>query len=139
MQKTASYTSEDGWTIGAMAKGAGMLAPGLATMLVVITTDAKIDSAGLDLALRGATSTSFDRLDSDGCMSTNDQVTVLASGASDVVPDTGEFASALAEICDSLAGQLQADAEGASHDIDIKAVSYTHLDVYKRQAHSRSM
>ena len=120
VQKTASYTSEDGWTIGAMAKGAGMLAPGLATMLVVITTDAKIDSAGLDLALRGATSASFDRLDSDGCMSTNDQVTVLASGASDVVPEAGEFATALSAVCDSLAAQLQADAEGASHDIDIE-------------------
>ncbi len=120
VEKTASYTSEAGWTIGAMAKGAGMLAPGLATMLVVITTDAKIDSAGLDQALRSATSASFDRLDSDGCMSTNDQVTVLASGASGVVPDAGEFASALAAVCDSLAAQLQADAEGASHDIDIE-------------------
>lgn len=120
VEKTASHTSEAGWTIGAMAKGAGMLAPGLATMLVVITTDAKIDSAGLDQALRAATSASFDRLDSDGCMSTNDQVTVLASGASDVVPEAGEFAAALSAVCDSLAAQLQADAEGASHDIDIE-------------------
>ena len=80
----------------------------LATMLVVITTDAKIDSAGLDQALRAATSASFDRLDSDGCMSTNDQVTVLASGASDVVPEAGEFAAALSAVCDSLAAQLQA-------------------------------
>ena len=120
VEKTASHTSEAGWTIGAMAKGAGMLAPGLATMLVVITTDAKIDSAGLDQALRAATSASFDRLDSDGCMSTNDQVTVLASGASDVVPEAGEFATALSAVCDSLAAQLQADAEGASHDIDIE-------------------
>lgn len=118
--KTASYASDAGWTIGAMAKGAGMLAPGLATMLVVITTDAKIDSEDLDRALRGATSSSFDRLDSDGCMSTNDQVTLLASGASDVIPDADEFASALAGVCDSLAAQLQADAEGASHDIDIE-------------------
>ncbi len=120
VEKTASHTSEAGWTIGAMAKGAGMLAPGLATMLVVITTDAKIDSAGLDQALRAATSASFDRLDSDGCMSTNDQVTVLASGASDVGPEAGEFATALSAVCDSLAAQLQADAEGASHDIDIE-------------------
>lgn len=120
VEKTASYVSEAGWAIGAMAKGAGMLAPGLATMLVVITTDAKIDSASLDQALRGATSSSFDRLDSDGCMSTNDQVTVLASGASEVAPDSDEFVSALAVVCDSLAAQLQADAEGASHDIDIE-------------------
>lgn len=120
VEKTATHVSDTGWRIGAMAKGAGMLAPGLATMLVVITTDAKIDSEHLDRALRGATSASFDRLDSDGCMSTNDQVTVLASGASGVVPDLGEFESALAAVCDSLAAQLQADAEGASHDIDIE-------------------
>jgi len=120
VQKTASYVSDAGWTIGAMAKGAGMLAPGLATMLVVITTDAKIDSEGLDAALRGATSASFDRLDSDGCMSTNDQVTLMASGASGVEADAAEFAAALAAVCDSLAAQLQADAEGASHDIDIE-------------------
>ncbi|MBP1327615.1 glutamate N-acetyltransferase/amino-acid N-acetyltransferase [Leucobacter exalbidus] len=109
-----------GWTIGAMAKGAGMLAPGLATMLVVITTDALLDGDALDRALRVATGASFDRLDSDGCMSTNDQVTLLASGASGVTPDEAEFAAALAGVCDSLASQLQADAEGASHDIDIE-------------------
>ena len=120
VEKTASHTSEAGWTIGAMAKGAGMLAPGLATMLVVITTDAKIDSAGLDQALRAATSASYDGLDSEGCMTPTDQVTVLASGASDVVPEAGEFATALSAVCDSLAAQLQADAEGASHDIDIE-------------------
>ena len=120
VEKTASYESGDGWSIGAMAKGAGMLAPGLATMLVVITTDAKIDDAAADRALREATATSFDRLDSDGCMSTNDQVTLLVSGASEVAPDASEFGEALAEVCDSLAAQLQADAEGASHDIDIE-------------------
>ena len=120
VEKTATYESGDGWSIGAMAKGAGMLAPGLATMLVVITTDAKIDDAAADRALREATATSFDRLDSDGCMSTNDQVTLLASGASEVVPDSAEFDDALAGVCDSLAAQLQADAEGASHDIDIE-------------------
>ena len=120
VEKTATYESGDGWSIGAMAKGAGMLAPGLATMLVVITTDAKIDDAAADRALRAATATSFDRLDSDGCMSTNDQVTLLASGASEVVPDSAEFDDALAGVCDSLAAQLQADAEGASHDIDIE-------------------
>ncbi len=120
VQKTEVYRSEAGWTIGAMAKGAGMLAPGLATMLVVITTDAKIDGVQADRALRGATAPSFDRLDSDGCMSTNDQVTLLVSGASEVVPGEAEFAAALAGVCDSLAAQLQADAEGASHDIDIE-------------------
>ncbi|WP_449278669.1 bifunctional glutamate N-acetyltransferase/amino-acid acetyltransferase ArgJ [Leucobacter sp. GX24907] len=119
VEKTATH-SGDGWRIGAMAKGAGMLAPGLATMLVVITTDARLDDEALDRALRAATSTSFDRLDSDGCMSTNDQVTLLASGASGVVPDEQEFAAALAAVCDSLAAQLQVDAEGASHDIDIE-------------------
>lgn len=119
VEKTATHVG-DGWTIGAMAKGAGMLAPGLATMLVVITTDARLDSEALDHALRRATSVSFDRLDSDGCMSTNDQVTLLASGASGVTPDENEFAAALAAVCDSLASQLQADAEGASHDIDIE-------------------
>ena len=119
VEKTASHEG-DGWRIGAMAKGAGMLAPGLATMLVVITTDALIGDEVADRALRGATGGSFDRLDSDGCMSTNDQVTLLASGASGVTPDEEEFAAALAAVCDSLAAQLQADAEGASHDIDIE-------------------
>ncbi|AWB88932.1 bifunctional glutamate N-acetyltransferase/amino-acid acetyltransferase ArgJ [Homoserinimonas hongtaonis] len=112
----------DGWSIGGMAKGAGMLAPGLATMLVVITTDAKLTSAQLDAALRSATRVTFDRLDSDGCMSTNDQVTLMASGASGIVPDLDDFAQKLGEICDSLAAQLQADAEGASHEISIEVV-----------------
>ncbi len=119
VEKTAVHTGA-GWTIGAMAKGAGMLAPGLATMLVVITTDALLTDDALDLALRGATGASFDRLDSDGCMSTNDQVTLLASGASGVAPEEAEFAAALAAVCDELAAKLQADAEGASHDIDIE-------------------
>ena len=121
VEKTAVHEGA-GWTIGAMAKGAGMLAPGLATMLVVITTDAVLSSEALDRALRGATGASFDRLDSDGCMSTNDQVTLLASGSSGVTPDEAEFAAALAGVCDSLAAQLQADAEGASHDIDIQVL-----------------
>ncbi|NLA09846.1 MAG: bifunctional glutamate N-acetyltransferase/amino-acid acetyltransferase ArgJ [Microbacteriaceae bacterium] len=114
--------SRGGWTIGGMAKGAGMLAPGLATMLVVLTTDAKLSSTELDRALRQSTRVSFDRLDSDGCMSTNDQVTLLASGASGVVPDPQEFADALTELCRDLALQLQADAEGASHSIAIEVV-----------------
>lgn len=117
-----AVVSRGGWTIGGMAKGAGMLAPGLATMLVVITTDAVIDQDAADAALRSATRTSFDRLDSDGCMSTNDQVTLMASGASGEVPDPDEFAEALAELCRDLAEQLQGDAEGASHDIAIEVV-----------------
>ncbi|AWB86103.1 bifunctional glutamate N-acetyltransferase/amino-acid acetyltransferase ArgJ [Mycetocola zhujimingii] len=110
----------DGWVIGGMAKGAGMLAPGLATMLVVLTTDADLASDQLDRALRAATRVSFDRLDSDGCMSTNDQVTLLASGASGVSPDADSFTAAVREICLDLARQLQGDAEGASHDITIE-------------------
>jgi len=117
-----AVVSRGGWTIGGMAKGAGMLAPGLATMLVVITTDAVIDQDAADAALRSATRTSFDRLDSDGCMSTNDQVTLMASGAAGEVPDPDEFAEALAELCRDLAEQLQGDAEGASHDIAIEVV-----------------
>ncbi|PWC07193.1 bifunctional glutamate N-acetyltransferase/amino-acid acetyltransferase ArgJ [Mycetocola zhujimingii] len=112
----------DGWVIGGMAKGAGMLAPGLATMLVVLTTDADLASDQLDRALRAATRVSFDRLDSDGCMSTNDQVTLLASGASGVSPDADSFTAAVREICLDLARQLQGDAEGASHDITIEVL-----------------
>ena len=113
----------DGWRIGGMAKGAGMLAPGLATMLVVITTDADLTSEQLDHALRAATRISFDRLDSDGCMSTNDQVTLLASGASGISPDIHLFTAALQDLCMDLAFQLQRDAEGASHDIVIEVMS----------------
>lgn len=123
-----AVVSRDGWTIGGMAKGAGMLAPGLATMLVVITTDADLDAGELDAALRRATATTFDRLDSDGCMSTNDQVTLLASGASGVRPGADDFAAALAEVCSDLARQLQADAEGASHDIAIRVVGAANED-----------
>jgi len=108
-----------GYSIGGMAKGAGMLAPGLATMLVVLTTDADLPAAELDRALRAVVRLSFDRLDSDGCMSTNDQVTLLASGASGVAPDTDAFTLLLVDACMSLVLQLQADAEGASHDIQI--------------------
>ena len=112
--------SEGGWTIGGMAKGAGMLAPGLATMLVVITTDAELTPAEADQHLRAATSTTFDRLDSDGAMSTNDQVTLLASGASEIIPDAHAFRAALTDLCLDLATQLMGDAEGASHDILIQ-------------------
>ncbi len=107
------------WSIGGMAKGAGMLAPQLATMLVVLTTDAVVPAAELDTALRAATAASFDRLDSDGCMSTNDTVTIMASGASGVTPPLGDFAAALTEACTDLAMQLLRDAEGADHEIAI--------------------
>ncbi|GAA1148627.1 glutamate N-acetyltransferase/amino-acid N-acetyltransferase [Kitasatospora gansuensis] len=118
VHKTAQVT-KNGWTVGGMAKGAGMLAPGLATMLVVLTTDADVTAEGLDAALRGATNTTFDRIDSDGCMSTNDTVLLLASGASEVVPQQDEFAAAVATVCADLARQLIGDAEGASKDIRI--------------------
>ncbi|WP_417510481.1 bifunctional glutamate N-acetyltransferase/amino-acid acetyltransferase ArgJ [Microbacterium sp.] len=120
--KTAVIT-RDGWTIGGMAKGAGMLAPGLATMLVVITTDADLEAIEADTALRAATGQTFDRLDSDGCMSTNDQVTLLANGASGIRPDLEEFTAALTELSDQLAAMLQRDAEGASHDITIRVAN----------------
>lgn len=108
-----------GWSIGGMAKGAGMLAPQLATMLVVLTTDAKVDSATADRALRAATRVSFDRLDSDGCMSTNDTVTLLANGASGITPTEEDFTEAMTRVCTDLAMQLLADAEGADHEIAI--------------------
>lgn len=119
--KVSSHTG-DGWMIGGMAKGAGMLAPGLATMLVVLTTDAVLTPVEADEHLRAATRISFDRLDSDGCMSTNDQVTLMASGASEVTPDADAFRRGLIDVCMDLAVQLQADAEGASHDISIQVV-----------------
>jgi len=109
-------------TLGGMAKGAGMLAPGLATMLVVVTTDAVVSPEQLDRSLRHATRLTFDRLDSDGCMSTNDQVTLMASGASGVELTEGEFTDALRALCDDLAMQLLSDAEGSSHDIAIEVV-----------------
>ncbi|WP_151476766.1 bifunctional glutamate N-acetyltransferase/amino-acid acetyltransferase ArgJ [Streptomyces albicerus] len=117
-----SVAQGDGWTVGGMAKGAGMLAPGLATMLVVLTTDADVESDSLDKALRAATRTTFDRVDSDGCMSTNDTVLLLASGASQVTPEYAEFAEAVRKVCDDLGQQLIRDAEGASKDIKIEVV-----------------
>jgi glutamate N-acetyltransferase/amino-acid N-acetyltransferase len=113
----------EGWSIGGMAKGAGMLAPGLATMLVVITTDAHLSSEELDSSLRAATRITFDRLDSDGCMSTNDTVALLASGASGKTPNLDDFQFVLNAVCKDLALQLLADAEGSSHDIAIEVVN----------------
>ncbi|MET7697496.1 bifunctional glutamate N-acetyltransferase/amino-acid acetyltransferase ArgJ [Streptomyces sp. NPDC005485] len=122
VHKTAVATG-NGWTVGGMAKGAGMLAPGLATMLVVLTTDADLDSETLDKALRAATKTTFDRVDSDGCMSTNDTVLLLASGASEVTPEFAEFAEAVRAVCDDLGQQLIRDAEGASKDIKVEVIN----------------
>ncbi|MEU8523175.1 bifunctional glutamate N-acetyltransferase/amino-acid acetyltransferase ArgJ [Streptomyces sp. NBC_01216] len=122
VHKTAVVT-RDGWAVGGMAKGAGMLAPGLATMLVVLTTDADVDARGLDTALRDATRLTFDRVDSDGCMSTNDTVLLLASGASGAAPPAEEFAEAVRAVCDDLARQLIGDAEGASKDIRIEVIN----------------
>ncbi|MEP7191611.1 MAG: bifunctional glutamate N-acetyltransferase/amino-acid acetyltransferase ArgJ [Actinomycetota bacterium] len=110
----------DGWSVGGMAKGAGMLAPALATMLVVITTDAVADPGVLDTALRAAAETTFDRIDSDGCMSTNDTVLLMSSGASGVTPSGADLTAALTSVCADLARQLIADAEGAQHDIEIE-------------------
>ena len=112
-----------GWSIGGMAKGAGMLAPQLATMLVVLTTDAAVPAEDLDRALRAATRVSFDRLDSDGCMSTNDTVTVMASGASGIEPSSEDFTHALTQACTDLAMQLLKDAEGADHEIAITVLN----------------
>lgn len=117
--KTAEYAAASGFRVGGMAKGAGMLAPGLATMLVVLTTDALVEPDDLDAALRAATAVTFDRIDSDGCMSTNDTVLLLASGASNVRPAVDEFTAAVRAVCADLARALIADAEGASKDIEI--------------------
>lgn len=130
VSKEALWTSAvnaDGlnYTIGGMAKGAGMLAPGLATMLVVITTDAGVEVEGLDAALRDAVRVTFNRADSDGCMSTNDTVLLMASGASTTFPDMEEFTNGLTQVCATLARALIADAEGASHDI---AITTKHAD-----------
>jgi glutamate N-acetyltransferase/amino-acid N-acetyltransferase len=115
-----AVATRDGWSVGGMAKGAGMLAPALATMLVVVTTDAVVDPAELDDVLRAATAATFDRVDSDGCQSTNDTVLVMASGASGVEVEVSALTEAVTEVCASLARQLIADAEGARHDIAIE-------------------
>jgi len=117
-----AFRRPDGYTIGGMAKGAAMLAPALATMLVVLTTDADLTPEELDSALRAATAVTFDRLDSDGCMSTNDTVLLMASGASGVKPDHKDFTRALTDVCADLARQLQRDAEGASKFVTIEVV-----------------
>ena len=115
-----AVVQRDGWSVGGIAKGAGMLAPGLATMLVVLTTDASAGNEVLDAALREATRLTFDRIDADGCMSTNDTVLLLASGASDVQPTPAELTAAVTELCHDLAQQLIADAEGATKHVAIQ-------------------
>ena len=112
-----------GWSVGGMAKGAGMLAPALATMLVVVTTDAVVTPGTLGEVLRTATALTFDRIDSDGCMSTNDTVLLLSSGASGLTPSTADLTAAVTQVCASLARQLIGDAEGAHHDIAIEVSS----------------
>ncbi len=117
-----------GYTVGGMAKGAAMLAPALATMLVVLTTDADLDASELDAALRQAVRTTFDRLDTDGCMSTNDTVLLLASGAAAVRPAPEEFTALVTAACADLARQLQLDAEGASKAIAIEVTGAASVD-----------
>jgi glutamate N-acetyltransferase/amino-acid N-acetyltransferase len=112
----------DGWTVGGMAKGAGMLAPALATMLCVLTTDADVDPSTLDTSLRAATQLTFDRVDADGCLSTNDTVLLLASGASGRRPDVDEFAAAVQEVCRQLVVALLVDVEGSTKKIGITVV-----------------
>jgi glutamate N-acetyltransferase/amino-acid N-acetyltransferase len=128
--RTAQATGADGgeYRLGGMAKGAGMLAPGLATMLVVLTTDADLPAEVLDRALRAATAQSFDRLDTDGCMSTNDTVIVMASGASGATPDEESFTALLTDACLDLMRQLHVDAEGAHHDIAITTSGAASVD-----------
>jgi glutamate N-acetyltransferase/amino-acid N-acetyltransferase len=118
--KEAAYTDAAGWRIGGLTKGAGMIAPSMATMLSVITTDAVLDAPALDAALRAAVRVSFDRLDIDGCMSTNDTVLLLASGASGVAADADAFGAALTGVCQDLARQMQADAEGVTKRITVR-------------------
>jgi len=118
--KQAVHLDPTGWTVGGFTKGAGMIAPSMATMLTVLTTDAVLDPAELDTALRAAVRVSFDRLDIDGSMSTNDTVLLLASGAAAVVPDPAAFTAALTGVCRDLAQQMQADAEGVTKRITVR-------------------
>ncbi|GGM91229.1 arginine biosynthesis bifunctional protein ArgJ [Thermopolyspora flexuosa] len=122
VSKISFRRGEGGYMVGGMAKGAGMLAPGLATMLSVITTDADLPADVLDRTLRQAVEVTFDRVDTDGCMSTNDTVLLLASGATGVVPDLDEFTAKVTEVCADLARQLVMDAEGATKAIAIEVI-----------------
>jgi glutamate N-acetyltransferase/amino-acid N-acetyltransferase len=117
--KQVALHHRSNWTIGGMAKGAGMLAPSLATMLCVLTTDARVEAKALDQALRRATGATFDCLDIDGSCSTNDTVLLLASGASEISPPQGDLDDAVLQVCDDLCAQLQADAEGVTKCITV--------------------
>jgi glutamate N-acetyltransferase/amino-acid N-acetyltransferase len=128
-QAAVTVASADGdWSVGGMAKGAGMLAPSMATMLSVVTTDAVADAATLDASLRAATRVTFDRVDTDGCISTNDTVLLLASGASGVMPSPSDLTDAVTAVCADLARQLVADAEGAEHEVAITVTGAKHED-----------
>lgn len=117
--KQVALHHKDNWTVGGMAKGAGMLAPSLATMLCVITTDAVAQTPALEHALRRATARTFDRLDVDGSCSTNDTVLLLASGASEIIPSQADLDEAVLQVCDDLCAQLQADAEGVTKRVNV--------------------
>ncbi len=117
--KKVALHHQNNWTVGGMAKGAGMMAPSLATMLCVLTTDAVADAKTLDQALRRASALTFDRLDIDGCCSTNDTVLLLASGASGIAPSQAELDDAVQRVCDDLCLQLQADAEGVTKRVTV--------------------
>ena len=123
--KTVELNGSTGFKVGGMVKGSGMIAPQLATMLCVITTDAVVSAGQLQAALTRAVEYSFNRIDVDGCMSTNDTVLLLASGASGVEPDPDEFNELIAQACSSLARQIVGDGEGASHDIRINVTGAT--------------
>ncbi|MGH3428340.1 MAG: bifunctional glutamate N-acetyltransferase/amino-acid acetyltransferase ArgJ [Mycobacteriales bacterium] len=126
--KQAVRVADSGWRAGGFAKGSGMLAPSMATMLATLTVDAMVRPADLYTALRAATGLTFDRLDVDGCTSTNDTVLVLASGASGIPADLAELTAVLTELCDDLVGQLQADAEGATKHVTVEVLGAATLD-----------
>ena len=126
--KTVELEGSNGFHVGGMVKGSGMIAPQLATMLCVITTDAVVSAGQLQAALNAGVEMSFNRIDVDGCMSTNDTVLLLASGASGIEPDPDEFNDLVAQATASLARQIIGDGEGASHDIRVKVIGATTED-----------
>ena len=126
--KTVELEGSNGFHVGGMVKGSGMIAPQLATMLCVITTDAVVSAGQLQAALNAGVEMSFNRIDVDGCMSTNDTVLLLASGASGIEPDPDEFNELVAQATASLARQIVGDGEGASHDIRVKVTGATTED-----------
>jgi glutamate N-acetyltransferase / amino-acid N-acetyltransferase len=126
--KQVALHHQGNWTVGGMAKGAGMLAPSLATMLCVLTTDAAAEASALEQALHRAIALTFDRLDIDGCCSTNDTVLLLASGASEITPSQTDLDDAVLRVCDDLCAQLQADAEGVTKRITISVTGATTED-----------